>query len=308
MNAASKVEADKLAIWNALSKTDPAHTKGFNRAGGFKGTAIKPIWIIKMLTEHFGPCGEGWGMGEPSFQVVPCEGEVLVFCTVSAWHGSPENQVWGVGGDKVQARRKDGFFCDDEAFKKAFTDAIGNAFKFVGVGADVHMGLFEDSKYLAELHAEFEARNAREDEPTKLAGITKIKADLRTLKTAGDKIESDEVGALETFNALVGDHKDSLTKIKEANHGWWTGDGEDFEGFKSWIIRRRAELSETEDGMFKMLIDSMKECDSSQMLANWMATNETLIEQLDGAEGRKFEMALQLHESALKQVATVAAG
>lgn len=154
---AAKKEPDNLKVWNALSRTDPAHTKGFSRAGGFKGTAIKPIWIVKMLTEQFGPCGEGWGIGEPKFEVVPgCPGETLVYCTVSCWHGSPENTLYGVGGDRVATLRRDGKpFFDDEAFKKAFTDAVGNAFKFIGVGADVHMGLFEDSKYLAEVTKEF---------------------------------------------------------------------------------------------------------------------------------------------------------
>jgi hypothetical protein len=145
----------KTAIWEALGKTDPAHTKNFNRAGGFKGTALKPMWAIKRLTEHFGPCGVGWGMGEPSFQVVPCGNETLVFCTVSAWHGDRDSVVWGVGGDKVVAARSSGAFTDDEAFKKAFTDAVMNAFKFVGVGADIHMGLFDDSKYVEQAREAF---------------------------------------------------------------------------------------------------------------------------------------------------------
>lgn len=152
---AAKKEPDNLRIWNTLAKTDPAHTKGFSRAGGFKGTAVKPMWVIKRLTEQFGPCGEGWGIGEPSFQVVDAAGEILVYCTVSCWHGSPENTLYGVGGDKVVTKRQNGPFCDDEAFKKAFTDAVNNAFKFVGVAADIHMGLFDDSKYVAEVQAEF---------------------------------------------------------------------------------------------------------------------------------------------------------
>lgn len=144
-----------MQIWDALAKTDPTHTKPFNRSGGFKGTAIKPIYIIRKLTEQFGACGVGWGIGEPSFQVVPCDGETLVFCTVSCWHGKPENLLHGVGGDKVQAKRSSGPFCDDEAFKKAFTDAVNNAFKFIGVGADVHMGLFDDDKYVTAAKEEF---------------------------------------------------------------------------------------------------------------------------------------------------------
>lgn len=155
---------DKTAIWEALGTTDPNHTKNFNRAGGFKGTALKPMWAIKRLTEHFGPCGVGWGMGEPSFQVVPGDNkELLVFCTVSGWHGTRENVVWGVGGDKIvthikaneQYNRPERWDNDDEAFKKAFTDAVMNAFKFVGVGADIHMGLFDDSKYVEQAREAF---------------------------------------------------------------------------------------------------------------------------------------------------------
>jgi len=156
----AKMDAQRetnLRIWSVLGKTDPAHTKQFSRAGGFKGTAIKPIWIAQRLTEQFGPCGEGWGFEKPEFQLVPTGDEIMVYCTVTAWYLDDKRQhfIYGVGGDKVLAKRQSGGFSDDEAFKKAFTDALGNAFKFVGVGADVHMGLFEDSKYLAEVTAEF---------------------------------------------------------------------------------------------------------------------------------------------------------
>jgi len=151
--------SDNLAIWDALCRTDPTHTKSFNRAGGFKGTAIKPIWITRRLTEQFGPAGIGWGVNEPTFQVVSVEGEILVYCTVSVWHTDRENLLWGVGGDKVQAKRKDGSFNDDEAFKKAFTDAVNNAVKSIGVGADVHMGLFDDDKYVTQAKAEFAAED-----------------------------------------------------------------------------------------------------------------------------------------------------
>lgn len=147
--------------WDALGKTDPKHTKGFSRAGGFKGTALKPIWIIQQLTKHFGPVGVGFGMNEPRFQIVDLSkdtGRVMVYCWVECWHTTPTNTFWGVGGDTVQDQFRDGRMApDDEAFKKAYTDAVNNAFKFVGVGADIHMGQFEDSKYVREVEAEFAA-------------------------------------------------------------------------------------------------------------------------------------------------------
>lgn len=145
----------KTDLWDRLGKTDPKHTKPFSRAGGFRGTAIKPMFSFHRMTEEFGACGEGWGVNEPSFQVVHVGDDALVYCTVSVWHGQRENIVFGVGGDKVAGKNKNGQFTDDEAFKKAFTDAVTNALKLIGVGADVHMGLFDDNKYVSEAKAEF---------------------------------------------------------------------------------------------------------------------------------------------------------
>lgn len=144
-----------LALWEKLGKTDPAHTKKFKRAGGFEGTAIKPMFSYKRMTEEFGPCGVGWGIFQPSFDVVPAGDEVLVFCTVAVWHGTRDQTAFGVGGDKVLGKNKYGLSSDDEAFKKAFTDAVTNALKMIGVGADVHMGMFDDNKYVNTINHEF---------------------------------------------------------------------------------------------------------------------------------------------------------
>lgn len=150
--------SDNLRIWNALGKTDPNHTKGFKRAGGFAGTAVKPIWRTMRLTEHFGPAGTGWGMDEPSFQTVNAGEEILVFCTVGLWYREGETmaRVYGVGGDKVMGKNKYGPFTNDEAFKASYTDALSNAMKQIGVAADIHMGLFDDEKYVREAKREFE--------------------------------------------------------------------------------------------------------------------------------------------------------
>lgn len=169
-------ENTNLRHWNVLGKTNPAHTKPFQRAGGFKGTATRPVWTEMRLTEHFGPCGVGWGCDEPVFQLVPAGDEILVFCTLRCWYieeaGKAGASLYGVGGDKVLVKQQSGLRTDDEAYKKAFTDALGNAFKHLGAGADVHMGLFEDSKYVASVKREFaeeaapqQARPAPEETP-----------------------------------------------------------------------------------------------------------------------------------------------
>jgi hypothetical protein len=203
---------DNLEIWNDLGRTDPGATKGFKRSGGFSGTAVKPMWILKRLTERFGPAGIGWGVNQPTFETVHAsEGEVLVYCTVSTWHGDRANVLWGVGGDKAVGKNKYGLNADDEAFKKAFTDAIGNAFKSIGVAADIQMGLFDDSKYVSAMELEF----APEPEPAAT-------------------ISDDQVGALEILldatNFPVAEFLSisKITKLTELPAA-------KFEGAKGWI-------------------------------------------------------------------------
>lgn len=310
MNKPAKIEAakepDNLRVWNALARTDPAHTKGFSRAGGFKGTAVKPIWTVKRLTELFGPCGIGWGFEHPQFQLVNAGDETLVYCTATAWYVEEGKQhfVYGVGGDKVAVKRQSGMFCDDEAFKKAFTDAIGNAFKFIGVAADVHMGLFEDSKYLAEVREEFAANDAAEQRQ-KVPGISGIKKRLGDLMRAGNASDN-----LEAFNALVSNCKDDLTAIRDANHEYWTGDGADSEGFKAWIKRRREELApQPEQSLsLQMLLSVLASCDSRNDLNALLDEHGAVAEALDGEESRKWELQFNEREAALLAIANVGAG
>jgi hypothetical protein len=295
-----QAQAANLRIWDALSKTDPAQTKQFSRAGGFKGTAVKPMWVIKRLTEEFGPCGEGWGIGEPRFDTVHAQnGDSLVYCTVSCWHGTPENVLYGVGGDKIAGTNKHGPYTDDEAFKKAFTDAVNNAFKFVGVAADIHMGLFDDSKYLAEIRQEFD-----EAKREKIPGISAIKKTLNKLMLDGDKATD-----LDAFNALVHACKDELTAIRDGNHEYWTGDGADNEGFKAWIKRRREELgSKQESTLYQLLASTVNECTSLHDLRAWLEEHGDKMAELDGEEGRRFEEFYNLKEGALKALEDATAG
>jgi hypothetical protein len=89
----------------------------------------------------------------------------MVYCWLTLWfvhEGARSMPIPGVGGDKIithikaneQYKRPERWESDDEAFKKAFTDAIGNAMKHIGMSADVHMGRFDDSKYVNDLRRE----------------------------------------------------------------------------------------------------------------------------------------------------------
>lgn len=151
----------KTEIWDKLSRPDPKALKPFQRSGGFRGTAINPMHTLHTVTEAFGPCGTGWGMTKPEFQIVGTN----VYCTVGVWiwdekHSDTSDPVWGVGGEALTGRG------DDEAFKKAYTDALGNALKHLGANADIYFNLWDGNKYVDEKPAEEPPPKAEKPPPT----------------------------------------------------------------------------------------------------------------------------------------------
>ena len=144
------------AIWDALYKTDPAHTKGFKRGGGFSGTAIKPMYAVKKMTEQFGAAGTGWGWDHIETRIE----SGMVFCLASVWYLDRQGSKMSVGaqwgGTEIMASKGqgNGTRADDECFKKSLTDAILKGLSYLGVGADIHMGQFDDTKYVEEVKGE----------------------------------------------------------------------------------------------------------------------------------------------------------
>ena len=175
------MDADNLRHWRELATTDPKQTRPFQRPGGFKGTAIKPLWNVMRLTEHFGPMGIGWGTREPKYNIVDtgAGGEILVYCILECWFkdgtSGEVGTLWGVGGDKVASKRAGAMFADDEAYKKAYTDAIANAFLRIGTSADVHMGLFEDSKYLMQVREHYDNSRAIQQQIQQVQEVQEVK-------------------------------------------------------------------------------------------------------------------------------------
>ena len=141
--------------------------------------------------------------------------------------------------------------------------------------------------------------------PQKVPGITKIKERLGKMMTAGDAVTS-----ADEFSALVKANKDDLKAIREANHEWWTGDGEDFEGFGPWIERRRAELApEPEQSLsLQMLLSVLEACATRNDLNALLDEHGAVAEALDGEEARKWEAAYNAQEAAIMAAATVSAG
>lgn len=143
---------DNMELYNRF-RAVPAEAQKLIAGGRLKGmTDINPMWRIKTLTEEFGACGLGWKYSKPELQFVPgANGEISVFASLDlyikigdAW----SDPIPGIGGAMFTAKEKSGMYTDDEAPKKAVTDALSVACKSLGIGADVYFEK-DSTKYQA---------------------------------------------------------------------------------------------------------------------------------------------------------------
>ena len=140
-----------MDIWNAVQEADPSHTKKVNQRGGF--TAIDAMYQLMRATEVFGSIGEGWGY-DAAYDTIIGNSMVLVTCEVTIWHSGSRDKKFGpVMGMNAVINQKGHF--DDDAPKKAMTDAITKGLSQMGFSADVFMGRYDDNKYLAALNQKF---------------------------------------------------------------------------------------------------------------------------------------------------------
>lgn len=133
---------EPLAIYNNL-RAVPEEAQKKITAGRLSGfTDINSMWRIKRITEIFGPCGIGWKTENERYYIeAGADGAIAAFCEldfVYFYDGNWSEPVHGIGGSMLVAKETKGLYTDDECFKKARTDAIGNAGKMLGLGADVY--------------------------------------------------------------------------------------------------------------------------------------------------------------------------
>ena len=154
-------------LWNAVAVTNPNFVKSFTRGGGFSGTAINATYQAQKATETFGPCGIGWGIDilEERYQngaPLTLDGtvvghEVIHVLRAKLWYlyQGKRGEVIHFGQTPFVGRNKNGFFTDEEAPKKSMTDAMSKCLSLIGFSADVHLGLYDDNKYVADLRKEY---------------------------------------------------------------------------------------------------------------------------------------------------------
>ena len=142
-----------LDMYNRYAEPPKDAQKEFNN-GRFKGTDINPMWRIRVLTAEYGECGFGWYTEVNRFwsHESPETKEIAVFCELSLFvkRGNEWSKpIVGVGGNTFVTTSKRGLIMSDEAYKMAYTDALGIACKALGIGANVWWKS-TDSKYMRQ--------------------------------------------------------------------------------------------------------------------------------------------------------------
>ena len=148
--AVQQNQSGNLAIYNQV-RSVPEDAISPITGGPMKGKSnINPMWRLEMLTRLFGPSGIGWKIEQVSrWTESTGQGEVAVFCEVNLFikQGDSWSQpIFGQGGNMLMRRVTEwvngqpvqSVHIDDEAYKKAYTDAVSVACKALGFAADVY--------------------------------------------------------------------------------------------------------------------------------------------------------------------------
>ena len=170
-----------LDLWDRFADIDPKFTKAIT-GKPYKGTSPNPQYVIRCLTEMFGPVGKGFGWRVIAEEFTPLGAEVLHWCRIEFWHTDRANTFESYGQTKAAYQTKSsGFMVDEDAPKKSLTDAIIKAASQLGIASNIFLGRWDDQKYVAEVNAEYRAEERPAFDP--VAAHDRIAKKLEACKT-----------------------------------------------------------------------------------------------------------------------------
>ena len=159
-------DVDNMGIWDKVCKTNPAHTK--KMTNGAKLTAINAQAQRKMATEIFGPYGLGWGVKNQSYTVIgeieEAKRGIILYTADFFYNWEGRNGEFPISSSISMVSEAGPInnrytVLDDECIKKVATDALTKGLSYLGFNSDIHEGLWDDNRYVAELRKEFEGDN-----------------------------------------------------------------------------------------------------------------------------------------------------
>jgi hypothetical protein len=197
---------DNLKHWDHFADIDPKFTKPIT-GKAYKGTSPNPQYVIRCLTEMFGPVGLGFGWDVVAEAWEQVGGETIHWCRIKFWHTDRANTFDSYGQTRAAYTTNNGkSLVDEDAPKKSLTDAVVKAASQVGVAANIFLGRWDDQKYVAEVNAEY--RNAEKPPFNAPAAAQRIKDRLNRCKTIQELVdvwsdEKDAILAVKTAEAVL---------------------------------------------------------------------------------------------------------
>lgn len=207
--------ANNMVLWDRVSVTDPHHTKPV-KYGTRQFTSVDAMYQVQRATDVFGPVGKGWGY-EVDYSTLAASvmesksrpaGEILLqFADVTIWWKEDgERHEYGPVRACNLLTNANGNI-DEDAPKKAMTDALTKALSHLGFSADVFLGRYDDDKYVARLRQEFTDKRKQVDDA--------IPASLHAMaKDLTNAINEDELKKHYDKNLAL------IKKQSEANQRW----------------------------------------------------------------------------------------
>ena len=232
--------ANKTEIYNRFRKPPEIALKAI-KGGRLKGmTDINPQWRLQVLTELFGPVGQGWYTEIINHSTMQAQdGTIVANVVINLYYRQDDEwskPVTGVGGSMLVAKESSGLRTNDEAFKMAETDAISVACKKLGIAADIYWS--HGSKYTvpAETQGSTNGQTSGHPDPNPMPDSFPTEPEMQ--KNYNDWVAAGhKFRKLETFNAFIRDND------KQIKHDLGGAGGPFVQDFGDWVKQRRAELS-----------------------------------------------------------------
>ena len=187
---------ENITLWNDEKVIDPKHCKNVSVSGKHNFTNIDAYYLLEKATARFGAYGKGFGLKEGlSIEEVHLGDTILIKLNGIFFYEGGEFPVFNAL--KLMYKTSKGYDkVDEEAYKKIITNTIGKALSYLGFGADVYMGKFEDATYLQEITQDFALEEYNGYLNTIKEYIDKATEKEKVTKWVLDRAKSDDIAKI----------------------------------------------------------------------------------------------------------------